>query len=99
MMGRRLGLIAGLAGFIALAGCARAMTDPSRATRPYPVALHVPSSVDIQVFRRGTSITVVNATPVTYRNASMWINQRFVRPIARLDAGARRTYSLWDFRD
>jgi len=81
------------------AGCARTMSDPARATASYPAHLHQAQSVDIQVFRDGTTIELVNATPRTYRDFDLWVNQRYVRHVESLPAGERITLSLWDFWD
>jgi len=88
-------------GFVLLAvsGCARTMYDPSRASQPYPKHLHRPESVDIQVFRDGPDLDIVNSTPVTYRGVDIWINQRFMTHLETLPAGATVRLSLWDFWD
>lgn len=93
---RLLGILTSLA---FLAGCAPSLYHPERATRAYPMDLHRPQSVDVQVFRDDTSITLVNATPNTYEDVDLWINQRFVHSIGTLAAGETRTISLWDFYD
>lgn len=93
---RLLGLITSLA---FLGGCAPSLYHPERATRAYPLDLHRPQSVDIQVFRDDTSITLVNATPNSYENFDLWINQRFVHSVESLKAGETITISLWDFYD
>jgi len=81
------------------AGCAQTMYDPGRATRPYPFDKHEASSIDIQVFREGPTVEIVNSTPVTYRDVDIWINQRFMRHLDVLHAGATVQLSLWDFWD
>lgn len=86
--------------FIAfLTGCAPSLYHPERATRGYPMDLHEPASVDIQVFRDDTHLTLVNATPNSYREFDLWINQRYMNRIAALPAGETITISLWDFYD
>ncbi len=81
------------------AGCAQTMYDPGRATRPYPFDKHEASSIDIQVFREGPTVEIVNSTPVAYRDVDIWINQRFTRHLDVLHAGATVQLSLWDFWD
>jgi hypothetical protein len=81
------------------AGCGRRMYDPALATRPYPNDLHRPEAVDIQVFRHGPSIEIVNATARTYNDFDLWINQRFVHRVEALPAGGTIRVSLWDFYD
>jgi len=80
-------------------GCARQMYYPQRASEPFPAHLHAANAVDIQVFRNGTRIELVNATPHSYEDFALWINQRYVQQIAALPAGGRLTLSLWDFYD
>jgi hypothetical protein len=88
-------------GFVLLtaAGCARTMYDPNRATQAYPQHLHRSESVDIQVFRDGPELEIVNSTAVTYREVDIWINQRFTYHLESLLAGATVRLSLWDFWD
>jgi hypothetical protein len=81
------------------AGCTRRMYDPALATRPFPDDLHRAEAVDIQVFRDGPSIEIVNATARSFHDFDMWINQRFVRRVEALRAGETIRLSLWDFYD
>ena len=80
-------------------GCTQHRSDPSLATRAYPASLHEPRSIDIQVFRDGTDIEIVNSTARSYQNFDLWINQRYVRRVESLAAGQTIRLSLWDFRD
>ncbi len=82
-----------------LFGCGARKYDPNLATRPYPVHLHQPESVDIQVFRKGVNLELVNATARSYRDFDLWVNQRYVRHIEKLAAGESIRVSLWGFRD
>ena len=75
------------------------MYDPNRASQPYPKHLHRSESVDIQVFRDGPELEIVNSTARTYRDVDIWINQRFTRHLRTLPAGATVRLSLWDFWD
>ena len=81
------------------AGCAKAMYDPALATRAYPFDKHEATSIDIQVFRKGPVLEIVNSTPVTYRDFDIWLNQRFMRHLEVLHAGETVQLSLWDFWD
>jgi hypothetical protein len=81
------------------AGCSRRMYDPALATRPYPHHLHQSEAADIQVFRDGPSIEIVNATPRSFYDFDLWINQRYVRRIEALRAGETIQVSLWEFYD
>ncbi len=83
----------------AAAGCASQLYDASRATRPYPHELHTTNLIDIHVFRDDQDLELVNATPHTYSNVDVWINQRFVRHVEVIPAGETIRLSLWDFFD
>jgi hypothetical protein len=84
---------------VATSGCARKTYDPVWATRPYPHDLHSTSVTDMQVFRRDTSIEIVNSTPRSYSDFDLWINQRYVSRIDALPAGQTIRLSLWNFHD
>ncbi len=75
------------------------MYDPNRASQPYPKHLHRSESVDIQVFRDGPELEIVNSTARTYREVDIWINQRFTHHLRTLPAGATVRLSLWGFWD
>ncbi|MDY7107403.1 MAG: hypothetical protein SYC29_02085 [Planctomycetota bacterium] len=81
------------------AGCARQTHNPALATRPYPAHLHRAESIDIQVFREGTMLEVVNTTPRSYHDFDLWVNQRFVRHVESLPAGETVRLSLRGFYD
>jgi hypothetical protein len=80
-------------------GCQRRMYDIDKATRPYPHDLHEPNSIDIQVFRKGPSIEIVNATARSFSDFDLWINQRYVRHVNALGPGQTLRLSLWGFYD
>ena len=67
-----------------LPGCGRSLYDPALATRSYPAELHRAESVDVQVFRDGQTLELVNATARSYSDFDLWINQRYVRRVLRL---------------
>lgn len=84
---------------VSLTGCARQRYDPALATPPYPAELHRAQSVDIQVFREGSDIELVNATATSYFDFDLWVNQRYTRHVEALPAGESIRLSLWDFYD
>ena len=84
---------------LTLLGCHTKVFYPEHATRPYPFDLHTTDTVDIQVFRDGVNIQVVNATARSYNDFDLWVNQRYVRHIEALPVGQSLTLSLWDFYD
>ncbi|MHC4989349.1 MAG: hypothetical protein ACYTGC_00070 [Planctomycetota bacterium] len=102
----------GLLTLLALGGCLPATYDPARATRPYPDELHLasltdgqgqvvrrPQVIDMQVFRDGASIEIVNSTARSFEDFDLWVNQRFMRRVESLPAGDKIRLSLWDFYD
>jgi hypothetical protein len=84
---------------LALTSCAPTTYVPELATRPYPANLHTTSTVDIQCFRRGTDLEIVNSTARSFSEFDVWINQRYTSRIASLPAGATQRISLWEFVD
>ena len=93
-------LLAACALMLALsAGCSRSMYDAALATRRYPQDLHRAEALDIQVFRKGPTIEIINATARSFHDFDLWINQRFVRRVEALRAGETIRVSLWDFFD
>jgi len=94
-----LGLVAILLLGSALPGCGGRRYDPSRATRVYPSELPQARVVDIQVFRDGGDLIVVNATPQSFQDFDLWINRRYMLRIDRLDAGTTRRLWFGDFFD
>lgn len=80
-------------------GCAPRGYDPALATPAFPADAHTAESVDIQLFRDGPDARLVNATVTGHRNVRLWINQRWVREIPDLPAGAIVDISLDGFRD
>lgn len=83
-----------------LAGCSPIPYDPENATVPYPRRLHTSEGVvDIQVFRDGETLTLVNATTTSYQDVKLWLNQRYVQQLASLPAGGRVEVSLSGFWD
>jgi hypothetical protein len=83
---------------IAATGC-RQLYNPRMAAPPYPEELHTTQTIDMQVFRDGESITIVNATPRSFRDIDIWINKRFTQPVDELLAGGSVRLSIWDFWD
>lgn len=95
----RLCITLAAAVLLPVVGCQPAMYDQDMATRPYPRERHTTQVVDMQVFRSGPDIEIVNATAQSYRDFDLWVNQRFVHHIDALPAGESLTLSLWDFFD
>ncbi len=96
-------LAAGLFGSLTSTGCQTYPYDPAKATRAYPSQLSQVSVVDIPVIPdvgEGT-ITIVNATPVSYTDFDLWLNRRYMRRVESLKAGEQISLhieSFWDER-
>lgn len=84
---------------LVLCSCTPHTYLPELATRAYPAEQHTTKTVDIQCFRRGTELEIVNSTARSYENFDLWINQRYVHAMPSLPAGATVRVSLWDFMD
>ncbi|MDP6479520.1 MAG: hypothetical protein QGI75_05695 [Phycisphaerales bacterium] len=82
-----------------LASCNRPDFDPSKAHSPYPYDLHTTETLPVEVFRDGTTISIVNASARSWDAPTIWINQSFSAPLARLAAGQTVQMSLSSFRD
>jgi len=80
-------------------GCQPSMYVPDQATRPYPRDLHTTETRDIQVFRNGTELEIVNSTATSWSDFDLWLNQRYVAHIEELPAGQTVRVSLWRFID
>ena len=98
----RAALLAATA-LLALAGCQRYPYDPTKATRPYPIASRQERVTDIQVIPNpgDGSIRIVNPTATSYRDFDLWVNKRYVRRVESLAAGETITLridSFWDER-
>ena len=98
-MPRTLALILAALVIGATAGCLRTRYDPAKATPAYPNTRLSTKTVDVQVFREGAEIELINATANSYRDFRLWINQRYTREVDQLLAGESIRISLWDFWD
>ncbi len=89
-----------LACLIMMTGCARSAeitvgTEP----RPYNYEATTIQVVDIQVFRDGDQIEIVNHSAHGYTDFDLWLNERYVRYIAKLAPAQRLVVSLNQFVD
>lgn len=66
--------------------------------RAYPAKAQA-ESVDVQVRREETTITVVNTSSRAFPESTLWLNAQFSKPIAPLAVGQTATYDLWAFRN
>lgn len=89
-----MGLVGGSAG---LGGCATG-PDESRAGPAYP-AMDQEQTLDIQVVRDETVITLTNTTVMPFKDARLWLNRWYSHPVDRFDVGQTLELSLWEFYD
>lgn len=82
-------------------GCQRYPYEPDKATRAYPALLKQIEVVDIQVIPdvQNGYITVVNASPTTYKEFDLWLNRRYMRHIEELKAGQSLELDIETFWD
>ena len=82
-----------------LSACNYRGYDAALAGPAYQFALHTTNTADVQVFRDGTHITLVNATATAWPASRIWLNQRFSRSIDGLAAGETTSLNLFSFWD
>lgn len=72
---------------------------PSKAdyARPFPLALKQIETVNVQVLRIETEITLTNTSARALPATTMWINRQYSRPIDALDIGRTVTLPLASF--
>ncbi len=80
-------------------GCSGRRYVASQATRPYPAQLGQGEIIDVQVFRDGGELVVVNATPQSFSDFDIWVNRRYMLHMDRLEAGEIRRLWFGDFFD
>jgi hypothetical protein len=91
-------IAAGLVAAAILGGCAMPFS-PDEARDPYPRMQARGDTMDVQVFREGTSVVIVNTTTRSFTEFDLWLNQRFVRRLPHLSAGETLRIGLFGFID
>ncbi len=94
---RRMIVIAAVA--LTGSGCHHADFNPALARSPYPYELHTTETAQAEVFRDGTSISIVNATANSWMSPIIWVNQQYSMPVSELSAGQTLALDLRQFRD
>ena len=96
----RLGFAAGVAVALGcvMGGC-RTGADPSLAGPAYPDDKAQGQTLDIQVVRTDTRISLTNTTARSFGPSRLWMNRWYSRAIDGLGVGQTLELSLWDFRD
>lgn len=83
---------------LALPGCSSAPKE--KPIGPvYPRQMPQYAVLDIQVFRRTTTMEFTNTTPRAFGQSRLWLNTRFSRPIDAIAVGETVELSLEDFVD
>lgn len=67
--------------------------------RPFPAAAVQKETVNIQVLRLETEITLTNTSAQAFPECTMWINRQYSMPIDALDIGRSMTLPLSGFRN
>ena len=91
--------LAAVATAILVVGCGGRRYDPARATRPYPIDRPPTRMLEIQALRSGGDLILVNASPFAFENFDVWVNQRYMLDLGRLDVGETRVTWLGDYFD
>ena len=82
-------------------GCETVRRDPTKATRLYPFNLPQERVANVQVFNDGDAMLIVNATTESWKQADLWLNQRYLHRIDQLASGQTLRIPLdqfWDVR-
>lgn len=101
MFGRRAGLRAlllpGVVGAaLLLSGC-RSEPTPVEWAQSFPEGARQSRSLDVQVFRRTTSLSLTNTSTRTFGPSRVWLNKQFSLPIDGLAVGQTLDLDLRDF--
>ncbi len=93
-----LSLAAGLALLLTLGGC-RSEPTPVEWAMTFPEGVRQSTSMDIQVFRRTTSLLLTNTSTRVFGPSRIWVNKQFSLPIDGLAVGQTLDLDLRDFRN
>ena len=84
---------------VSATGCETMRYEPSKATRAYPFGTPQERVANVQVFNDGDAMLIVNPTAEGWTNIDVWLNQRYMHHVERLDAGQTLRIALGDFWD
>lgn len=101
---RGIGMLQGTALTLAFAlactmGCGGRRYVPAQATQPYPAKLAQGQVIEVQVFRDGGDLIMVNASPQTFEDFDVWVNRRYMIHVDRFEPGTTRRLWFGDFFD
>jgi hypothetical protein len=83
---------------VMLAGCTPSR-DPALAGPDYPESKTQSETLDIQVVRTPTTISITNTTARAYGRSRLWVNRWYSREIPSLGVGETIELPLKTFRD
>ena len=98
MTTQRLLLSLSASTLLALSGCS-SRQDPSLAGPEYPETKSQSQTLDIQVVRSETAISITNTTARSYGRSRLWVNRWYSREIPSLGVGETIELPLKTFRD
>lgn len=81
-----------------LSACQSGLGPLDRAAE-YPFAAKQEKTLDIQVVRSGTRVSMTNTTATNFGPSRLWLNRRFSFPIAKWEIGETLDLPLKDFLD
>ena len=81
------------------AGCQNPSGNPALAGPSYPMELHKPNSLPIQVIREQEHIDIINSTANAFESPVLWINQRYSVQLPSIIEGQTLRVNLWTLRD
>ena len=87
---RRAALSLAIAGLTLATGCygPTVAVEPLSPPEVFPYAAAPLETVDVQVFRNGPVLELVNHTPRTFPLFVLWLNERYAAVVPGLEAGA-----------
>lgn len=91
--------LVGLSALLAVSGGCQAKRDTTQASPGYPTDKPQTRTLDIQVVRAETTLTLTNTTARSYGQSRLWLNRWYSRTIDGLAVGQTLELPLNTFRD
>ncbi len=82
-----------------LCACQSAPQANAPWARPFPTEVTRAGTLDIQVVRKGTSMTMTNTTTRSFGPCTIWLNMQWALPIDGFASGETLTLDLHQFRN
>lgn len=67
--------------------------------KEFPANARILETINVQVVREGTTLTLTNTTASAIPPSTLWLNKWFSRPVDRIEVGQTVRFNLRDFRD